>query len=234
MRAAVGLVVLPLLLAPAARQAQPDSLPVLFFHASLVRQDQMSDALQALRAVIPHVREKNSDVVTPTLYLPVFWEGEMPVFYFVEVASIEAAMNRYASDGQWQSLDDAFQATVSAETTNQVLIPLEGRHAPAGATRAWRTSRVAPGKYAKALEAARALTEHVNSLSPDVAMSLYVQERGPFGQLHWFTDFSSLDAWAAFRAQLLEDARYLRIIDTLNPLMEPESTRTEVLDLFAN
>jgi hypothetical protein len=43
-----------------------------------------------------------------------------------------------------------------------------------------------------------------------------------------------LDAWAAFRAQLLEDARYLRIIDTLNPLMEPESTRTEVLDLFAN
>jgi hypothetical protein len=147
-------------------------------------------------------------------------------------ASLQEAFQRYGSDAEWRRRLDAYVAEISADLTNEILIPVAGRAPPEPAlVRSWRVARAREGAFAEALALGKQLVEHVNSTLPDVSLSMYVQAMGPFGTLHWLEDHAAIGAWAEAQKKLLGDATFLELQDRLNALLVEGSIQTEVLEI---
>jgi hypothetical protein len=210
-------------------------LPILMLHRSSVAARQQSAASVALRDTAERVRELHADVWSITAYTPVLFEQDVVVHMFgatKDGASLQEAFQRYGSDAEWRRRLDTYVAEISADLTNEILLPVAGRAPPEPTlVRSWRVARAREGVFAEALALGKQLVEHVNATLPDVSLSMYMQTMGSFGTLHWLEDHASLGGWAEAQGKLLGDATFLKLQDQLNALLVEGSIQTELLEL---
>ena len=149
-------------------------------------------------------------------------------------ATMQAAFQRYSADDEWQRRMSAYMQQTSADLTNEILLPVAGRALSEPAMiRSWRVARARQDKFAEALTLATKLVEHVNASHADAALSLYVQDVGDFGTLHWIEDYGGIAHWAELKSRLLRDPAFLALQDELNALLVEGSIQTEMLENYA-
>ena len=71
-----------------------------------------------------------------------------------------------------------------------------------------RTIRISSGQTQQAMLLAKEITEYVNKTYPQTVVTVYTEEFGNLGTIHWFADYKDLATLERVRAQILADEGY--------------------------
>jgi len=150
---------------------------------------------------------------------------------FPGMDELEQCFDAWRVEEGWIALEQEYDAIFDSETGESYYLlpvtPLEP--VPDDRSFRWmRFSQATFGKYAQAVEQARAVAAHVNANYEDTHLEVFAAYFGDLGEIHWVADFADPEAWRSTRKRLWEDPEYVRLMALADGLYVDGTWREEL------
>ena len=93
-----------------------------------------------------------------------------------------------------------------------------------------RSARIAPGKYAEAIQFATEIVEYVKKKyegAPDTGV--FADSFGEIGTIRWCADYADFASWEKVQSQMVADPEWWQKMDAIKDLFMPGSAHDVVM-----